>query len=69
MAVIYVYLSGMDQDDAILKAYGIVVKEDKIIVEKSNIILDMTKKIMEKSQDAFKSQLIENILEEILKRS
>jgi len=27
----------------------------------------MTKKIMEKAPDAYKSQLIENILEEILK--
>ena len=34
MTAIYVHLSGRDQDDAILKAYGIDVKEDKIIEEK-----------------------------------
>ncbi len=113
MTAIYVHLSGRDQDDAILKAYGIDVKEDKIIeekpkkcprcdhlnasnalyctncflpfdeklaleyenkekeienkIEESVAIPEMTKKIMEKAPDAFKSQLIENILEEILK--
>jgi len=113
MTAIYVHLSGRDQDDAILKAYGIDVKEDKIIeekpkkcprcdhlnasnalyctncflpfdekmaleyenkekeienkIEESNAIPEMTKKIMEKAPDAFKSQLMENILEEILK--
>jgi len=42
-------------------------KEIKNKLEKSNIIPDMTKKKMEKAPDAFKSQPIENILEEILK--
>ena len=34
MTAIYVHLSGRDQDNAILKAYGIQVDEDRIIEEK-----------------------------------
>ncbi|KPV47655.1 MULTISPECIES: site-specific integrase [Acidiplasma] len=109
----YIHLSMRDQDNAILKAYGIKIDENKIIepmpkkcprcnalnpedakychncwlpldeklaleyeskekeiedkIEKSNIIPGMAKKMIENAPESFKSKLIENVLEEILK--
>jgi hypothetical protein len=116
MTSVYVHLSMRDQDNAILKAYGIKTDESEMIIEerpkkcprcdslnpenarychncwlhfdeklaleyenrekeieqkieKSNAIPELTKKLIEKAPEAFKTQLIENALEEILKDS
>ncbi|WP_287954759.1 site-specific integrase [Acidiplasma sp.] len=113
MTSIYVHLSMRDQDNAILKAYGININEKNEIeekpkkcprcdylnpsnakychnclfpfdeksaleyenkekeiedkIEKSNIIPGIAKKMIENAPESFKSKLIENVLEEILK--
>ena len=113
MTSVYVHLSMRDQDNAILKAYGIDVKENNEIeekpkkcprcdylnpsnarychncwlpfeealaleyvdkekeienkIEKSEAIPGLTKTLIQKAPEAFKSKMIENILEEILK--
>ena len=113
MTSVYVNLSMRDQDNAILKAYGININEKNEIeekpkkcprcdylnpsnakychncwlpfdeklaleyenkekeiedkIEKSNIIPGIAKKMIENAPESFKSKLIENVLEEILK--
>ena len=113
MTQTYVHLSGRDQDNAILKAYGISTKEEVITdakpkkclrcnelnpsnarychncwlpfdeamaleyqgrekeieanIEKSTVLPGITRSLIEKAHEAFKSQLIESVLEEILK--
>ena len=42
-------------------------KEIEGVIEKSEAILGLTKSLIQKTPEAFKSKLIENVLEEILK--
>ncbi len=113
MTSVYVHLSMRDQDNAILKAYGIKINEKNEIeekpkkcprcdylnpsnarychncwlpfdeklaleyeekereiegkIEKSEAIPGIAKKMLEAAPESFKSKLIENVLEEILK--
>ena len=113
MTSVYVHVSGRDQDNAILKAYGMKVEEEKDLeerpitcprcyelndsnakycrrcwlpfdeklaleyenrekqiensIEKSEAIPGIAKKMIEAAPESFKSKLIENVLEEILK--
>ncbi len=113
MTGIYVHVSGRDQDNAVLKAYGLKVDDNREIeerpitcprchelndsnakycrrcwlpfdeklaleyenrekeienkIEKSEAIPGIAKKMIENAPESFKSKLIENVLEEILK--
>ncbi|WMT43656.1 MAG: hypothetical protein RE469_05450 [Cuniculiplasma divulgatum] len=69
MTQTYVHLSGRDQDNAILKAYGIEVKDEAKEIEtaiiKSEVVDAPTERIVKSFPDDFKDLILETVLEQI----